>query len=68
MSWELGTKEVRGMCFVINCSDLYRGSRDSSDRQKSRNNKKLMTMEDLKNERKWNRTEFLSEQCINEQV
>ncbi len=28
--------------------------------------KSLMIMEDLKNERKWNRTELLSEQCISE--
>jgi hypothetical protein len=27
-----------------------------------------MTTMDLKKERKWNRAEFLSEQCINEQV
>lgn len=68
MSWELGTKEVRGMCFVLNCSDLFCGSRSGSERQLSHNNKKLTTMEELKNERKWNRTEFLSEQHINEQV
>jgi hypothetical protein len=51
---------------VICCSDLLRGSRSGSERQRSR--EKMTTMEDLKNERKWNRTEFLSEQCINEQV
>jgi hypothetical protein len=28
--------------------------------------KSLMIMEDLKNERKWNRPELLSEQCISE--